>query len=140
VDSLIALLRSELAAAEAYSQAVGRFAGHSCQDRLRRIWREHETAAAVLRNHICNLGGDPDEASGPPDTFAASVAGAASPAGLLAALRQGEERGLADYEAVLRAEEMPAECRFAVRGELLPRRHEHIDVLADLGGSPRPKG
>jgi hypothetical protein len=140
VESLNALLRCELAAVDAYTRAVGRFDGHPAQDGLRRVRHEHELAANVLRDHIHNLGGEADDGFGPREVFASAGVAAAGPEALLAALKQAEERGLADYEAFLLAEEMPEECRFAVRGELVPRCHEHIDTLAGLAGGPKPKG
>jgi hypothetical protein len=139
IECLNALLRSEVAAAAAYSQALLRFDGHTCQAELRRLCEEHQAAANVLRDHIHNLGGEPDAGFGPSEAYGGPLS-AAGPEALLGALRQGEERGLAGYEAFLQAEEMPQECRFAVRGDLLPRCHEHISTLTGLLGGPKPKG
>jgi hypothetical protein len=112
-ETLNALLRHELAAIQAYTQALGRFAGHPSRSDLHQIRHAHEMAADVLRDHIHNCGG---------------------------ALKVGEERRLAEYEAFLQAEEMPQECRFAVRAQLLPQCHEHIDILAGLAEGPRANG
>jgi hypothetical protein len=140
IESLNSLLRCELAAVESYTQALGRLDGLPVQDELRRIRREHETAAVLLRDQIHNLGWVADGTFGPGEAFAGPVTGAAGSEALLAALRRAEERRLADYEVFLQAEETPEECRFAVRAELLPRCHEHIDTLVGLVGGPKPKG
>jgi hypothetical protein len=140
IESLNALLRHELAAIRAYTHALGRFDGLACHEELRRIRVQHETAADVLRDHIRNLGGEPDEGFGPSDAFAGAATPEAGADALLGALKRGEERGLAGYEALLQTEEMPQECRFVVRGELLPHCHARIDALAGLLGGPKPKG
>lgn len=138
VESLNALLRCELAAIEAYTQALSRFAGHPSQIDLRQVRHAHETAAGVLRDHIHNLGGEPDGGFGPGEAFAAPTTGQASLEAVFGALKKGEERRLAEYETFLQAEEIPAECRFAVRGQVLPQCHEHIDLLGELAQRSKP--
>jgi hypothetical protein len=139
-ETLNALLRHELAAIQAYTQALGRFAGHPSRSDLHQIRHAHEMAADVLRDHIHNCGGEPDGAFGPADAFAGPVTSAGNLEAVCGALKVGEERRLAEYEAFLQAEEMPQECRFAVRAQLLPQCHEHIDILAGLAEGPRANG
>lgn len=132
VRLLNALLRSELAAAATYEQALSRFADRPGFSVLQGIAHHHQAAAAVLRDQIRNLGGEP-EAAGLYDSAAAG-GGAES---TIQALRVEEEGRLAEVERVLEEEQMPEECRFAIRTEVLPRCHEHIDALAALAAKAR---
>jgi hypothetical protein len=143
IEGLNALLRGEMAAVETYDLALARFEDHPFHGDLRTIRHHHETAVSVLRDHVRNLGGESAEASGPCGEFATLVAGAAGrigPQAVLTALRQVEEQGVNEFEQVLQRDELPQECRFAIRAELLPCCHDHIDVLAGMASAAANKG
>jgi hypothetical protein len=134
VGVLNALLDSELTAVMAYEQALKLFTDRPVWNDLRSICQHHRLAVGLLRDHLINLGGEPigttvfDSASPP--------VGRSVTAGItFDALRIEEERRLAEIERVLECEQLPDECRFAIRTKVLPRCHEHIDVLAGIAST-----
>src|SRR5438445_8219024 len=103
-STLNSLLYGELAATETYQQALAKLGEGPGVADLRRIHAEHRTAANRLRQHIHTHGGKPDQDSGVWGTFAKAIEGAATLLGNSAALRalkEGEERGIKDYEAAM---------------------------------------
>lgn len=140
VGALSALLRSELAAVVTYEQALAAFADRPAWCDLRSICHHHRWAAGVLRDQVANLGGFPVET----DLFdsASQPAGGIAPGTRITfdALRLDEERRLAEIERVLEREDLPNECRFAIRSAILPRCHEHIDALAGMAAAVPLKG
>jgi len=140
VPALNALLQCELAAVEAYEFALSRFEDHPFHADLRVIRYHHETAVAVLRDHVRNLGGEPGAGFRPWGLNAGGATGRIDSATILAVLRQGEENGVNEFEQALLGDELTQECRFAIRAELLPRCHDHIDVLAGMASAAAGKG
>lgn len=134
VGALHALLCSELAAVVTYEQALNLFADRPVWNDLRSICQHHRLAAGLLRDHLTNLGGEPE---GIPmfDSAPLPVGRPAASGITFDALRVEEERRLAEIEHVLECEQLPDECRFAIRAKVLPRCHEHIDVLAGIASS-----
>lgn len=135
VGALNSLLRMELAAVAAYSQSLTMFENETCGSDLRTIRRHHEAAAGVLHELVANLDGTPVGGPVTPDVFGFAPPDPGRPADsedTLDALRAGEDRALIEYERVLEREQTPDECRFAVRSQLVPWCHEHIDALAGL--------
>ena len=101
VGTLNSLLRGELAATETYQQALAKVGNDPKAAELRRIHVEHRTAANTLRQHIHGHGGKPDQDSGVWGAFAKAIEGAATIFGnkaALKALKEGEERGIKDYD------------------------------------------
>jgi len=138
VGALNTLLRREQAAVATYDSALAHFEDHAFYVDLRTIRYHHQLAAGALRDHITNLGGDPAADAGdwpPVDSDAPAGLTVADCDALLAALREGEERTVLAYEAALERDQMPDECRFAIRAELLPRCHEHIDTLSAMASA-----
>jgi len=136
-DTLNTLLLGELAAVETYDQAMEKLEDQHILADLERFREEHAQAVRVLREQIANHGGEPAECTGPWGAFAAVVATMthdASPATALLALRQGEEHGINGYEDALGNEAVAFECKEAIRAELLPRLHGHVDELNRLVG------
>lgn len=140
VEAINAVLRQELAAIEMYEQILPRFNGHGFCNDLRTIRYAHETAAGALRNHVRNLGGEPVEESDAAVRLHSPGASTGNPAAILDELRHTEEQGVAAYERLLQREQMPKECRFAIRSELVGRCHEHIDALAGMSAALSQKG
>jgi uncharacterized protein (TIGR02284 family) len=129
------LLRGELAAVETYEQAVSQCNGKSCSVDLKLMANEHREAAATLRRHVVEHGGEPSASSGPWGAWAQFVTGTAQVFGTAAtfrALKQGEDHGRADYEAALEDEDLDPECKVLIRTTLLPRQYAHLRTLDAL--------
>jgi len=132
IDTLNKLLRGEIAATETYQQAMAKVGPEPGAEDLRRIHDEHRTAANTLRQHVHEHGGKPDQGSGAWGAFAKTIAGTAKLLGnsaALKALKEGEERGIQDYEDALKDQSLPVDCRELIRANLLPQTRSHIPVL-----------
>jgi hypothetical protein len=135
IDALNALLRGEVAAAEAYDRVIAKFDGQPKAIDLQRLRDEHTEAAAVLRERVRHFGGDPAEGSGLWGKVTAAITGTAKvfgPAAALGALRQGEEYGIGQYENALTDPEIDAEDKDLIRHRLLPRCLEHVGHLGRM--------
>lgn len=132
-----ALLRGEMAAVETYTQAL-----RACDDQemiadLQKIRDEHSRAVRVLRDQVVHFGGQPTESSGPWGTFASTANGSEKvigPTTALAALRQGEEHGISEYESALDNEDINPDCHQLIRTDLLSVSQKHVDELNRLLG------
>jgi len=136
-DGLNALLRGEMSAVETYTQALGQFDDLLVIADLQKIRDEHSKAVRELRDRVIEFGGHPAESTGPWGTFTAVVTTAAKaigPATVLAALRQGEEHGISEYEAALENEHVHPDCHRQIRADLLPACRKHIEELNRLLG------
>lgn len=137
-ESMNALLRGEMAAIETYEQALEKFKGQVASLELIRIRDQHRNSATTLRSQIITHGGKPSESSGVWGTFAQAVTGAAKllgPETALAALRQGEEHGVNDYQSAFENESIAEECRKIIKMVLLPRCKEHVATLDKLSAN-----
>lgn len=135
IESLNSLLRGELAATETYQQAMAQVGNESGALELRQIRDDHRDSANLLRQHVHQHGGQPDQDSGAWGVFAKAVEGSATLAGNAAALRAlkaGEENGLSTYEGILKDGSLPADCEEIVRTRLLPQTRAHIATLDRL--------
>jgi uncharacterized protein (TIGR02284 family) len=102
---------------------------------LRDIARQHDHAVELLREHIIRFGGEPETSSGVWGAWAKAVMGTAKLFGNQAAwqaLREGEEHGVREYEAALRDENLPEECRDLIVTRLLPTQRRHSRTLRSL--------
>ncbi len=129
------LLRGEISAIETYSQALGKLDNPGDKAILQQIMKDHQESAATLRDHVSEMGGVPDSESGAWGTFAKAVEGAAalfgkSPA--VAALIQGEQHGINEYEEALHDPDVMPEIKVVFRETLIPRLKTHIAVLEGL--------
>lgn len=135
-DDLNRLLRDELSATETYRQALARIRdehGHDSRfQQLTQMQHDHEQAAAQLRSMIQQMGGHASNDSGAWGTWARTVMGAAKLLGdkaALKALKEGEESGLKDWNAV------QARCSPEMRAQFEPtiaREREHVRQLDRL--------
>jgi len=135
--ALNALLRGEMAAVETYTQALGVCGDEEMIADLQKIRDEHRRAVRVLRDRVVQFGGQPTESPGPWGAFASTVVGFAKvvgPATALAALRQGEEHGISEYESALENEDLGSECHQIIRTDLLVVCQKHVDELNRLLG------
>ena len=135
VDACNKLLRGEISAIETYSQAIEKLDSPADKATLQQISEDHHKSAATLRNHVSEMGAVPDSESGAWGTFAQAVEGTAalfgqSPA--VAALIQGEEHGIREYEEALNDPEVMSEIKVVFRDTLIPRLQKHVAVLEAL--------
>lgn len=137
-SALNSLLRGEMSARETYDQAIEKLRDSKRPDlvnTLSRIRGEHARAVETLKSHVTTHGGEPSEGSGAWGTFANAVEGTAKmfgPQTALAALKQGEQQGLNDYERTIQSEDVAADCKSLIRSELMPQTQEHIGALDRL--------
>ncbi|MCW1924742.1 PA2169 family four-helix-bundle protein [Luteolibacter arcticus] len=135
IDVCNSLLKGELSAIETYNQALEKFEGETERTALRAIAGDHEKSASRLREHLSDMGAEAATDSGAWGSFAKAVEGTAkllgeSPA--LAALQQGEEHGVNEYEEALSNPDVMDEIKAVIRQELLPPLSGHIAALERL--------
>ncbi|MDP3543792.1 MAG: CBS domain-containing protein [Elusimicrobiota bacterium] len=135
------LARRELSAVETYRLALGKVGREAGGEELLRIEREHEEAVGLLLESLRRRGEAPPRSSGLRGRWSKAVEGASLMLGrgpALRALRNGEARGLNDYENALRDDALDPEVKELIRGRLLPRAREHIPALERLLAAERP--
>ncbi len=135
--ALNSLLRGEMAAVETYTQALGTCGDQEMIADLQKIRDEHSRAVRVLRDHVIGFGGLPTDSPGPWGAFATAVTAVAKvvgPCTALAALRQGEEHGISEYESAMENENLNPECQYLIRTDLLPACRKHVEELNRLLG------
>ena len=137
VDDLNGLLRSELSAIETYRQALEKNRTEYREDQrfqqLSQMMRDHEQAAAQLRELVQRMGGVAADGSGPWGTWSKTVMGAAKLFGdksALKALKEGEESGIEDYRAAMRDRTTPELQQ--VFTTIVSREEEHVRKLDRL--------
>lgn len=135
VDELNKVLRDELSAIETYRQALEKNrAEYGADGRVRQLQQmlgDHEEAAAQLRDMIRRLGGTASNDSGAWGTWASTVMGTAKLFGdksALKALKEGEESGIKDYQAVLQDRVPPADVADAFQA-IVSKEQEHVRQL-----------
>jgi len=138
VDEINRLLRSELSAIETYQQALDKERekfGHETEfQQLNAILAEHQQAASQLTTQIQQLGGTPVQDSGAWGMWSKIVMATAKLMGdkaALKALKEGEERGLKEYQEALHDTTTPSEVK-TVLNSLLPKQQAHIRTLDGL--------
>jgi hypothetical protein len=137
IDTLNSLLRCQLAAVETYDQAMHKFDDSHVLADLQTIRQEHIDAEILLREKVLQSGGEPVETSGPWGACAAAISGEANvigPATALAALRQGEEHAINEFEDTLKHENVNLDCKNLIRTNLLPISRKHVAELNRLMG------
>ncbi|MES2657986.1 MAG: DUF2383 domain-containing protein [Verrucomicrobiota bacterium] len=126
------LLRGELSAIETYSQALEKFDREPENATLEQIRLEHEENAELLREHLSQMGAVPDTDSGAWGSFAKAVEGTAKLLGesaALAALIEGEQHGIREYEEALDDPGVMEEAKTSIRETLLPCLSDHVTTL-----------
>lgn len=138
VDSLNSLLRGEISAVDTYEQALRKFDAPeeaATAKALKQIRDEHSQAVGVLTDRVKGLGGKPSEGAGVWGVFAGTVTAGAKligPVTAMAALKQGEEHGIAQYEKTLENKELSTEGNYLIQSDLLPRCRKHVAALNTL--------
>ncbi len=135
VRTLNSLLRSEISAAESYTQIIPRIGAPSSTDLelLRKIAVEHGQAVERIRAEIERAGGTPAEASGGGPALTKTLSGPAhvfADAIALTALKEGEARSLELYREAL--PRMNGQTAALIRDSLIPAQLQHIDALEKL--------
>lgn len=134
-DKINKILRGELSAVEAYDQVLESFAEEPETSLLLHFRTEHEDSVRQLKAMVQHEGREPSEDSGVWGTVVAAVVGTGKLFGnhaALVALKEGEERGLEDYESLLQEDELGAEDRDVIRNKLIPRQEKHIALLNQM--------
>lgn len=136
VDQLNNYLRGELSAVETYRMALDKLDANSpTRIELDSAMQSHQQRVVLLRDAIIQLGGKPNESSGPWGVFAKAVEGAARVFGdkaAIAALEEGEDHGLKDYRTGIEDKDLDAQSRTIVSAQLLPeqeRTHARLSAL-----------
>jgi uncharacterized protein (TIGR02284 family) len=133
VGKLNSLLRGEISAVETYRQALDRVVDGQARIQLEECAKSHQERVQTLRNCVSRLGGTPSQDSGAWGTFAKLVEATAKPFGdkaAIAALEEGEDRGLSDYRKEL--PNLDPQSRAVVETELLPAQERTHRTLSTL--------
>lgn len=129
---LTCMLRTELAAADSYAQAMQNFEEPRLLSDLENMREEHLWAQTELREKITRMGGELVDSPGPWSTCAAVTGGVPGAATALAALKQGEEQAINQFEDSLRRDDLDADCKNLIRTHLLSDSRKHVEELNRL--------
>jgi len=136
VTKLNSLLRGEISAVETYRQALAKVSVPTAKNELAECERSHEQRVLKLKDRVLALGGKPAEGSGAWGTFTKLIEGGAAALGdkaAIAALEEGEDRGLADYRNAMQdGETLDTESRSLVEQELLPAQMRTHRAMSSL--------
>jgi demethoxyubiquinone hydroxylase (CLK1/Coq7/Cat5 family) len=133
VDTLNEFLRGEISAVETYRQAIEKLSGSAHRIQLEEGRRSHELRVTKLQEQIRRLGGEPSQGSGAWGAFAKLVEGGAKvfgEAAAVAALEEGEDRGLKLYRGDLSA--LDPSSRQFVQSDLLPAQEQTHRAMSTL--------
>ncbi|MBI2896375.1 MAG: DUF2383 domain-containing protein [Deltaproteobacteria bacterium] len=133
IETLNSFLRGEPSAIETYGQALVKVTDPGVRLQLEECRRSHSERARKIRNRIMELGGAPAETSGVWGAFAKVVEGGAALLGekaAIAALEEGEDRGLKDYRED--SGRLDPASRELVFGELLPQQERTHGAMSTL--------
>lgn len=136
ISTLNSLLRGELSAVETYNQAIKQLAQEPIRDLVENR-DDHARRIGILTQQVATLGGNPETSSGAWGSVAKLVEKSASLAGrkaILAALEEGEDRGLTDYRKASDSIDHVASRR-VIDTELLPaqkRTHARMSQLQQV--------
>lgn len=133
VKALNTLLRGEISAIETYKQAFDKVKNTDALSQLRQCEASHQERVRKLTQRIRSIGGEPAKGSGPWGAFAKLVEGGAKLLGegtAIAALEEGEDHGLKEYQSEL--EHLDGPDRQFVSAELLPEATQTHSRLSTL--------
>lgn len=137
VEMLNSLLGYQQAAVQTYDQALLKLEDPHVLADLHMIREEHAQAETLLRQKVQELGGKPDQASGHWGACAEAISSEENAMGLataLAALRQGEEHSINEFEETLKHQDLNPDCKNLIRSQLLPATRKHVAELNRLMG------
>jgi demethoxyubiquinone hydroxylase (CLK1/Coq7/Cat5 family) len=134
IERLNSFLRGEISAVETYEIALGKIDHISTvRDELLVNLKSHQDRIMMLQDAILELDGEPATGSGSWGALAATVEKSATLLGekaAVAALEEGEDHGLADYQQDL--EGLGDRERQLVTDRLLPAQQRTHDRLTEL--------
>ena len=138
VDDLNKCVRSELSAIETYEQALEKhreeYGRRPEFEQLSQMARDHRQALTVLRTLVQQKGGTPSQDSGAWGAWSKIVMGTAKLFGdtaALKALKEGEESGLKEYQAILDDPSVGADVKNVISANIANQRR-HITQLDTL--------
>lgn len=134
LKTLNGLLKGELAACETYAQAMSKVEDSpELFTTLTNCRMSHESRCRKLSQRIIELGGEPVTSSGAWGAFAKFIEGGAKIFGdktAIAALEEGEDKGLQDYnDAILRCTGTTAQL---LQLDLMPEQERTHAVMSQL--------
>ncbi|MEJ7731552.1 MAG: PA2169 family four-helix-bundle protein [Polyangiaceae bacterium] len=133
IDQLNSFLRGELSAVETYRQALEKVKDASILNVLRECQDSHSERVRTLTEQVATFGGKPDSESGAWGTFAKLVEGAATAFGdktAVAALEEGEDKGLKDYRGDLA--DLDPNAKQLVQQRMLPAQERTHQAMSQL--------
>jgi uncharacterized protein (TIGR02284 family) len=134
VDQLNSFLRGELSAVQTYTIALDKIERTSAaRPLLETCQLSHARRVQALTQEIAQRGGKPAESSGPWGVFAKVVQQSATVLGekaAIAALEEGEDHGLHDYQDDL--DKLDPDARQIVVSELLPEQQRTHGAMSSL--------
>jgi len=133
IAKLNELLRGELAAVETYEQCIERVEDVSLHSKLSNLCLSHRERIDRLRATITQLGGEPDQSSGPWGTMARLIentAGVFGKRAAVSALIEGEEHGEKQYRET---DDLSPEVRRLVGEELWADQRRTMEMLRLVG-------
>jgi hypothetical protein len=125
-------MRGELAAMETYSHAISKFMGYAPIE-LTICLQSHDARSTQFAEYIILAGGTPVSGSGFWGAFARIVEGGASligPRAILRILEEGEEQGLADYQAAIG--KLDDQGQSLIRNTILPEQIRTYGIISGL--------
>jgi hypothetical protein len=131
-DICKSLLRGELHAIKAYSQAIEEFADNSVTCPLKHIRADHKASAALLLKIIRGYGHDPDNNSGPWSAFPTALERGEALSGeshALIVLQHEETLGITAYEKALDHDALEEAVKDLICNDLLPALRDHLVEL-----------
>ncbi len=134
IDQLNSFLRGEISAVETYKMALDKLDdGSEARADIQANLASHEARVSALCDAIRAAGGEPAEGAGLWGVFAKAVEGTAKILGdkaTVAALEEGEDHGLKDYQRDL--DDVDPIYRDMVMSRLLPQQRATHDRLSAL--------
>lgn len=134
VQTLNSLLKGELSALDTYAQAIQKVGDHpDILNVLQNARMSHEMRSRKLTQRILDLGGQPATSAGAWGAVAKMIEGGAKLFGdkaAIAALEEGEDKGLKDYENALA--KLTGSTAGMIQNELLPEQRRTHDAISSL--------
>jgi hypothetical protein len=125
------LLQAEVAAAEAYAQAIRRLEGQPPAGELRALREDHVEAIVRLHRHAAPRS---EVRSSAPSASATDGDGCANPASILRDLKRAEQAARDACQRALDHESLDPEVRRLLVGTVLGRQANHLRRLDELAG------
>jgi len=133
IGKLNDFLQNEIAAVETYNQCIEKSTGSATLPSLVELRQSHANRARLLKDRIVALGGEPAEGSGVWGGFAKLVEGGAKAFGekaALAALEEGEDKGLHDYRDEI--DDLSDPTRQFIASMILPQQQGSDDTMSRM--------